>query len=524
MGLGRCHMIVLVSCLTHTLTCSSQVFDWNHTYGGTSADSPTDIRRCSDGGYVIVGNTLSNDGDVSGNHDPEGHAPDIWLLKLDSAGQFEWQHCYGSGAPQYAGRVAVMADHGFMIVGTAEGNSDDVDGNHGGKDGWVVRTDSVGNMLWQRCLGGSLNDELRDLVVQPDGGAVLVGFTKSNDGDVAGLNGSVEDVWLVRIGPEGEVLWQHCFDNAYGNDYGQALVQLADGTFTIAGERYYGVQCPWGSYEMWLFNADSLGNVNWSACAGGGSHEFAQGLAHCADGGYAMVGYTWSNDHHAAGNHDASGAYEEILVVRTDGDGAVLWSRPLGGSNMDLAYRVAELPNGGIRIIGRAFSTDGDVVANHGWGDVFMADLSADGTLEGTHCFGGSSDDVGLAFLLEEEGRMVVAAAARSYNGDVTDAPNGYYDVWVFATSDDLPMIVPEEASSEVGIRFDQATRSLIFDHMVGVGADLLVSDVMGRPVIDHPYPVSTDQLALPALAAGVYLASVITPTGQRSLRFVVEN
>jgi hypothetical protein len=275
---------------------------------------------------------------------------------------------------------------------------------------------------------------------------------------------------------------------------------------------------------MWLFNTDSLGNMNWSTCAGGGSHDFAEGLTRCADGGYAMVGYTWSNDHDAAGNHDSTGTYEEILVIRTDETGAVLWSRPLGGTNMDLAYRVAELPNGGVRIIGRTFSTDGDVVANHGWGDVFMADLNADGTLEGTHCFGGSSDDDGLAFLLEDDGRMVVAAAARSTNGDVIDAPNGYYDVWVFATAAELPLAVSlDEGRSGGSMWFDGTTQALCFSPEMRNAVGLFVTDLLGRPVVQRVGPLQTDRITLPAMVPGVYLANLFTPVGLRTIRFVVE-
>src|SRR5690349_18657854 len=82
----------------------------------------------------------------------------------------EWQKCFGgsSGDPAYS--ILQSTDGGFFIAGYSWSDDGDVSGNHGLSDYWIVKSDSAGNMLWQKSFGGSNNDVAWAMDQTTDGG------------------------------------------------------------------------------------------------------------------------------------------------------------------------------------------------------------------------------------------------------------------------------------------------------------------------------------------------------------------
>src|SRR5688572_26615767 len=121
---------------------------WEKFYGGSLEDGAYSIANTSSGGYVAAGFTKSNDGDVSGNHSP-GSA-DVWLMKLDAGGNFIWKKCFGGGGHDTAFAVIQTPDKGFVVAGSSTSNNGDLTGNFGLTDAWLFKTDSLGNLVWQK--------------------------------------------------------------------------------------------------------------------------------------------------------------------------------------------------------------------------------------------------------------------------------------------------------------------------------------------------------------------------------------
>jgi hypothetical protein len=147
-----------------------------------------------DGGYIFAGGSFSNDGDVIGNHG----SYDVWVVKSDSVGNLQWQKCLGGTSDEEAFSIQQITDGGYALTGYTESNDGDVSGIHGFRDFWVVKLDSMGNLQWQKCLGGA--DLENGFFVQQtiDGGYILTGITVSNDGDINGNHGG-GDVWVVKL-------------------------------------------------------------------------------------------------------------------------------------------------------------------------------------------------------------------------------------------------------------------------------------------------------------------------------------
>ncbi len=169
---------------------------WQKTYGGTGFEGAEDILPTKDGGFVVVGQSNSVNGDLTANYG--GYFGDCWLFKIDAAGQLQWQKNYGGSGNDIGRSVSTSLHRGYIISGSTESNDGQVDGNHGLKDYWVIETDDTGNLLWQKTLGGSANDESYGVIAMADSSYIVAGFTGSSDGDITSNHG-FDDYWVVNL-------------------------------------------------------------------------------------------------------------------------------------------------------------------------------------------------------------------------------------------------------------------------------------------------------------------------------------
>ena len=121
---------------------------------GSSLDVAFSIQQTSDGGYIAAGYSYSNDGDVSGNHGES----DYWVVKLDHIGNIQWEKSLGGSGYEGANSIQQTTDGGYILAGWSDSNDGDISGNHGSIDYWVVKLDDTGTIEWQKSIGGSAED------------------------------------------------------------------------------------------------------------------------------------------------------------------------------------------------------------------------------------------------------------------------------------------------------------------------------------------------------------------------------
>lgn len=202
---------------------------WEQAYGGSFYDTATALELTSDGGVLFVGESMSNDGDLVANHG----GSDFWVVKINSSGEIQWQHSFGGSNEDQARGCLPTMDGGFLVVGETSSQDGDVTGNHGGSDAWVLKLDSIGNLQWKECYGGTSNDGAEGVIQIEGGGYVIAGATASNDGDVSGNHGGL-DAWLVRLDSAGSIVWQKPMGGPSG-DTGSSIVQNNQGKYILAG-------------------------------------------------------------------------------------------------------------------------------------------------------------------------------------------------------------------------------------------------------------------------------------------------
>jgi hypothetical protein len=170
---------------------------WQKCLGGVHDEFATCIEPTPDGGYIFTGYTNSNDGDVSGNHGQF----DAWVVKLTDVGNLEWQKSLGGTNYDLGHYIQFTPDGGYIMSGSTLSINGDVSGSYGGNEAWVVKLSNTGNLQWQKCLGGTNEESANSIFVTADGGYFVTGLAYSNDGDVVGNNGS-SDAWVVKLNPD----------------------------------------------------------------------------------------------------------------------------------------------------------------------------------------------------------------------------------------------------------------------------------------------------------------------------------
>lgn len=167
---------------------------WERSFGGSGIDVSYDIEKTSDNAYVVVGHSFSTDQDIGSNHGES----DIWLIKISESGDLIWENSYGGAAFENANSVKQTEDGGFLIAGNSRSNDQDLIENFGENDIWVIKTDDVGTLQWQKSLGGTGIDFGFDVMDYGENGIVLVGQSGSADFNAELHKGST-DLVIIKI-------------------------------------------------------------------------------------------------------------------------------------------------------------------------------------------------------------------------------------------------------------------------------------------------------------------------------------
>jgi hypothetical protein len=280
---------------------------WQKALGGSSIDNALSITRSADGGYVVAGYTQSNDGDGGNNH---GIPADAWIIKLDGIGNVVWHKAYGGTNHDMAHSI-IATGSGYLITGQTESNNGDVSGNHGSADAWLFKLDGSGNLLWQKTFGGSRADHGRSVATGSDDGYILAGFTNSNDGDVSGNHGGFYDAWVVKVDNNGNKLWQKAIGGS-GGEEAKSIVSIPHVGYTFAGTSTSNNGDASGNHgrgDAWIVLMDESGNILGQKSHGGSGDDLANSIIITHGRNYVSGGYTSSNDGDVNGYHGSIDAW-----------------------------------------------------------------------------------------------------------------------------------------------------------------------------------------------------------------------
>jgi len=405
------------------------IIEWKKNFGGTSDDSANFIELTTDGGYILAGSSSSNNMNVGGNNG----ASDYWIVKLDEAGNLQWEKNLGGAENEIAESIQQTNDGGYIITGRSLSSDGDAGGNNGEIDYWIVKLDETGDLQWEKNYGGSDWDSAWSVLQADDGGYIVAGWSQSNDGDVKENKGD-PDFWIVKLNETGNLQWEK---NYGGSDWEKArsIKKTTDGGYVVAGESYSNDGDIGGknnlSSDYWIIKLDVSGNLEWEKNYGGTSDEFAYSIQQTTDGGYIVAGETFSND----GDVGENNGRWDYWIVKLDQIGNLEWEKSYGGSDIDIAESVQQTTDGGYIVAGSTESNDGDVTENNGSSDYWIIKLDESGNLQWEKNYGGTSYDVAFSIQQTTDGKYIVAGVSYSDDGDIEENI-GLSDYWVLKLSE----------------------------------------------------------------------------------------
>lgn len=385
--------------------------EWQQNYGGTEGDFAKTIRPTADGGYIMVGNSYSSNGDISSN--TADNAGDVWIVKTDDLGEIVWEKKMGGSDNDFGNSIELTADGGYIVAGSARSNDGDVPNLNGGADIWLIKLSETGSIEWQHTYGGqgnelapvvqqstdggyivaatlfpedasgaldsdywllkvsasgieewtqrygtSVNEEAKDMVVMPDGGFVVTGW---KDRTTMGENQNT-DAWIVKTNATGDLLW----DRTYGDeleDYANAISLSLDGGLIIAGQ----TEVPDAAIfqiDSWILKLTPFGNLKWELKHRSSQVSSLDDVKMAANGEIIAVGQTRSS------------TLTDFLILIVNEEGQLLWEKSLGGNLQERAFSVHPTEDGGHILVGHSYSNDGQISDNQGKADYLAIKLN----------------------------------------------------------------------------------------------------------------------------------------------------
>jgi uncharacterized repeat protein (TIGR01451 family) len=439
-NMGKAHILSVILLLSFTSLIAQTIppIQWQKSLGGSKIEYDGDrepvlrIIKTSDKGYAMAGTSYSSDGDVSGNNGKH----DAWIIKLNEKGALQWERNFGGNDWDWVNSIQQTSDGGFVIIGVVNSTNAPFDHRPGRFDVWIMKLSYNGDLEWQKFYGGSDWDYGQSILQTDDGGYIFCGRTESINGDVSGNHGK-SDIWVVRLNPSGNIMWQKCYGGVY-SEFGNCISKTNDGGYIIGGwQSQTGSDVQYeNDMQSYVIKIDANGNQEWEKKYGGSHFEGINSIKQTSDGGYVFVGTSCSNDGDVTGNHVDPFGYHDSWVVKLDHAGNLTWQKCIGGSSTDEGWDVAEAIDG-YYIAAFGQSNDGDLSGNHGLHDGFVAKLSLTGQLQALKMFGGTGFEIFKSILLEQDTgniEIVSAGIAGSYDGDVI-GQHGNGDIWVLKLS-----------------------------------------------------------------------------------------
>ncbi len=299
----------------------------------------------------------------------------------------QWAKCLGGTSDDLSRSIVQTSDGGYIVAGETSSINGDVTGLHGGMDGWVVKLSSSGSIQWAKCYGGTLDDRISSIIQTIDGGYAFVGYTSSNDGDVAGNHG-LEDIWVVRLNDTGAIQWSKCYGDSSGNSESYTILQANDGGFVIGGITfahggYITTNHSINNANCWIFKLNPQGSLQWNQCFGGSSAEGLSSLIKTNDGGYCWVGTSCSHDFDGCNSHDTSPC-DDVFFGKIDSLGHLMWTNCYGGNGLEGGGDLIQTSDGNCIITGGTGTmNNGDIWGNHGILDMLIIKTNESGVFNG---------------------------------------------------------------------------------------------------------------------------------------------
>lgn len=237
-------------------------------------------------------------------------------------GQNTFWKIYGASGKDEAMQAFQTNDGGYIIVGGTTTIA-------GGKDVYLIKTDSFGDTIWTKSYGGIDFDLGHSVRQTSEGGYIIAGRTKS-------FGAGLDDMYVIKTNSSGDSLWTKTYGD-WGSQIGNCIQQTFDGGYIISGN----TSSVWPVLLAYLIKINNMGDTLWTKMFLGISHTNSYNVIQTNDSGYVLTGVTST----VQGD-------TRIILIKTDGNGNLSWMRMYGTGSNNLGFSVLQSPDGGYVILG----------------------------------------------------------------------------------------------------------------------------------------------------------------------------
>jgi hypothetical protein len=326
---------------------------------------------------------------------------DAYVMRQDANGRTLWQFNYGGEHDEILSDLVLTADGGALLVGGSRSAGGAFAANHGHFDYWICKIDAQGVVQWTSILGSNAADVAYAAAATADGSYWIVGAAYAGEGDVAQHYGNA-DCWLVKLSAEGQLLQQKTLGGAL-EETPKTLHALEDGSLLMTAttlSQNGDITANSGSYDAWTVKMDAEGDILWQVCSGGTGVDRLQAAHPTADGGIILAIHSMALN----GHYDSSPCHMDIWMVKLDASGEVQWESTVGGSGDEEAVAILPTADGGYLLAGHTNSRDGHSSALHGTQDGWLVKLGANGIRQWDTCLAQSAINYARDLQLDNQG------------------------------------------------------------------------------------------------------------------------
>lgn len=306
-------------------------------------------------------------------------------------------------------------------------------------DDSTINSQHNGEVSLVQTYGGSKNDSGQSVVATQDGGYAILGYTQSKDGDIIDKQDESFDYWLLKFNVENELQWQKTYGGS-SDDRGNDIIQTQDGGYAVLGFSFSSdgdVTTNAGLQDYWLAKLDANGAISWQKSFGYQGADSGISVIQTNDQGYLISGTLDVTASEGEGNTSKTRfkhAGGDYWVLKLSSAGDVEWSKYFGGNFTDTPENIIQTEDNGFIIVGSSDSNDTDISSNIGAYDFWVLRISATGILVWEKSFGGDQIDEARAIARSNDGNYIIAGDTRSNDNDISNNI-GAADLWLIKIS-----------------------------------------------------------------------------------------
>jgi hypothetical protein len=410
----RIYFFIITIIIGLDVLAQAPTYAWAKSAGGGNSESGRGVATDAIGNVYVTGNFYSSTLVFGSTTLTCSGIDDMYIVKYDSNGNVIWAKSAGGTNIDRGYGVATDANGNIFVTGFFS-SSAIIFGSTtltpvSGEDIFIVKYDPSGNVLWAKNEGGSNNEFGSAVATDLIGNCYVTGYFGSSTmtiGSTTLTNAGGGDKFIVKYNPSGNVLWAKsaggtALDAGYGvttdaggNVFvtgGYVSSTIAFGTTTLTNSNA-------GTYDMYIVKYDGNGNVLWAKREGGTNNEEGNSATSDLNGNVYVIGYFGSPTIAIGSTTLTNGGGSDVLIVKYDANGNVLWTKSAGGINTDVGHGVSTDPNGNVYAIGRFSSSSitfsSTTLTNAGNYDICIVKYDANGNFIWAKAEGGASDDRG---------------------------------------------------------------------------------------------------------------------------------